>query len=382
MYVDKIMRGHNLMQAITRTNRVFKDKSNGMVVDYIGIGDQLSTATQKYTQGGGRGKATIDFELATEYFYAQLETCRSYLPTTVDYSNWGGLSKGERFLLAKELSGAILKNDDTAQQFMVAEKKMTGLLSIVKNNPEVVAPHSSTITCVQHVSAIVRKAKSVKSDRRKKREHVKELISQSIDSEDIIDVFAMAGIERPDISILNDDFLLAAKQDKSGAAIKVEMLRNILLDEIKLRLHKNIKHYTSLKEEIEKVIARYHANAIDSYTTILTLVEQAKAMQNEDLRVRQLGLDPEELAFYDILHAKKELIQQEGPIQDIVHAIVKAVTANLQLDWTKKENAKATIRLAVKRELRGKVSMQELNDILAEVMAQAEGQWGEWPMVG
>jgi type I restriction enzyme R subunit len=204
------------------------------------------------------------------------------------------------------------------------------------------------------------------------------LISQSIDSEDIVDVFAMAGIEKPDISILDETFLLGAKNEKDGNALKIEIIKNILKDEIKLRLHKNIKKYTSLREELEKVIDKYHNNAIDSYATIAELVERAKDLQNDDKRTEELGLSEEELAFYDILAAKKDIVKEEGLMQDIVHGVVKAVKSNLQLDWTKKENAKASIRLAVKKELRGKISITKLNEILAEIMEQAEGQFSDW----
>jgi type I restriction enzyme R subunit len=156
------------------------------------------------------------------------------------------------------------------------------------------------------------------------------------------------------------------------------LIKNILKDEIKLRLHKNIKKYTSLREELEKVIERYHTNALDSYATIAETVERAKDLQNDDKRTEELGLSEEELAFYDILSAKKEIIKEEGLIQDIVHAVVEAVKKNLQLDWTKKENAKASIRLAVKKELRKKVSLSKLNEILEEIMQQAEGQYSDW----
>ncbi|ADF54972.1 MAG: type I restriction endonuclease subunit R [Zunongwangia sp.] len=377
MYVDKIMRGHNLMQAITRTNRVFKDKKNGVIVDYIGIGDNLKTATSKYTGSGGKGKPTVDMEQALELFFDQLQSCIAYLPEHVDYHNWKGLREADKVLLVKAALNHIIKDDEASMDFMKAEKTMSGLLSIVKSQSAI--QHTAVdVLFVQHVSKAVRNAKSVTTTRGEQKEKVKELISQSIESEDIVDVFAMAGIERPDIAILDDTFLLGAKQEKDGNALKIELIKNILKDEIKLRLHKNIKKYTSLKEELEKVIDRYHNNALDSYATIAELVERAKDLQKEDTRIAELGLSEEELAFYDILAAKKEIIKEEGPIQDIVHGVVQAVKNNLQLDWTKKENAKASIRLAVKKELRGKISITKLNEILQDIMEQAEGQFGEW----
>jgi type I restriction enzyme R subunit len=377
MYVDKIMRGHSLMQAITRTNRVFKDKPSGVIVDYIGIGDQLKTATSKYTGGGGKGRPTIDIQQALEMFYNQVAICQNLLPEGTEYENWKGLRDSDKILLVKKALNNIIKNDETSNQFMLEEKKLTGLLSIVKSQPEI-QEYSVDVLFMQHLSKAIRNAKSVKSSKGNQKEQIKELISRSIESDDIVDVFAMAGLERADISILNEDFLLGAKQEKDSIDIKIALLRSILLDEVKLRLHKNIKKYTSLKEELEKVIERYHSNAIDSYTTIAELIERAKQLQEEDHRTKELGLSDEELAFYDILASKKELINESGLIQDIVHGVVNAVKSNLQIDWMKKEDAKAAIRLAVKKELRGKVSMADLNSILLEIMEQAEGQFSEW----
>lgn len=377
MYVDKIMKGHNLMQAITRTNRVFKDKKNGVIVDYIGIGDNLKSATEKYTKGGGHGKPTIDIEQALELFFNQIEICKTFIPDNIAYSDWKRLRDADKVLLVKQAVNAVIKYDEDANNFMLAEKKLSGLLSIVKSQPAI-QDAAVDVLFIQHVSKAVRNAKSVKSSRNEQKEKIKELISQSIDSDDIVDVFAMAGIEKPDISILDETFLLGAKKEKDAHALKIELIKNILKDEIKLRLHKNIKKYTSLKEELEKVIEKYHNNALDSYATIAELVERAKELQNDDKRTEELGLSEEELAFYDILAAKQDIIKEKGPIQDIVHAVVKAVKSNLQLDWTKKENAKASIRLAVKKELRGKISINKLNDILQEIMEQAEGQFSDW----
>jgi len=381
MYVDKVMTGHNLMQAIARANRVFADKQSGVIVDYIGIGDQLKTATMKYTAGGGRGDTKIDIEQALEMFYNQVEKCKAHLPEEINYQQWKALTIGDKMMLINQGANAILKTDQLAEEFMQDEKKLTGLVSIVKSREEL-TEFALDVIYVQHVSAVVRKAKSIIVGKKDNQKKVRDLISQSIESEDIIDVFAMAGIARPDVSILNEEFLLGAKKDKTGLALKIELMRNILKGEIALRLRKNIKKYTSLKEEIEKVIDLYHKNAIDSYTTILELVERAKDMQEEEKRQKELGITDEELAFYDIINAKKEIIQEAGPIQNIVHAVCKAVKDNLEIDWTKKEDAKANIRLAVKRELRGKVSLEELNKILQEILDQAEGQFKDWPSVG
>ena len=359
MYVDKIMNGHNLMQAITRTNRVFKDKKNGVIVDYIGIGDNLKSATEKYTKGGGHGKLTIDIEQALGLFFNQIETCKTFIPDNITHSDWKRLRDADKVLLVKLAVNAVIKYDEDSNNFMLAEKKLSGLLFIEKSQPTI-QDAAVDVLFIQHVSKAVSNVKSVKSSRSEQKEKIKELISQSIDSDDIVDVFAMGGIEKPDISILDETFLLGAKKVKDAHTLKIELINNILKDEIKLRLHKNIKKYTSLKEELEKVIEKYHNNALDSFATIAELVERAKELQNDDKRSEELGLSEEELAFYDNLAAKQDIIKEKGPIQDIVHAIVKAVKSNLQLDWTKNENAKASIRLAVKKELRGKYPLINL----------------------
>ncbi len=377
MYVDKIMKGHNLMQAITRTNRVFKDKPSGVIVDYIGIGDQLKTATSKYTGGGGKGKPTIDIIQALELFYNQIEVCKSLFNEPIDYSHWKGLRDGDKILLVKKALNSIIKHDEPANQFMLEEKKLTGLLSIVKSQHDI-QEYTVDVLFIQHLSKAIRNAKTIKGTKGNQKEQIKDLISRSIESEDIVDVFAMAGLERADISILNEDFLLGAKQEKDSIDIKIALLKAILMNEVKLRLHKNIKKYTSLKEELEKVLENYHKNAIDSYTTVAELIERAKQLQEEDHRTKELGLSDEELAFYDILASKKEIINESGLIQDVVHGVVKAVKSNLQIDWMNKEDAKAAIRLAVKKELRGKIELNELNEILQEIMVQAEGQYSEW----
>lgn len=381
MYVDKVMTGHSLMQAIARANRVFADKQSGVIVDYIGIGDQLKAAAKKYSAGGGRGDTKIDIEQALEMFYNQVEKCKIHLPEDTDYSKWRLLTSGDKMMLINRGANAILKTDQLAQNFMKDEKVLTGLVSIVKSREEL-SEYALDVIYIQHVSAAVRKAKSITVAKKDTQKKIRDLISQSIESEELIDVFAMAGIEKPDVSILNEEFLLGAKKDKSGLALKIELMRNILKGEIALRLKKNIKKYTSLREEIEKIIDLYHKNAIDSYTTVLELIERAKSMQEEEQRQKELGITDEELAFYDILFAKKEIIQEAGPIQNIVHSVFKAVKDNLEIDWTKKEDAKAAIRIAVKRELRGKVSLDELNKILTEIMEQAEGQFKHWPEAG
>jgi len=377
MYVDKIMQDHNLMQAIARVNRVFKDKPNGLIVDYIGIGDKLKDATTKYTGGGGKGKPTIDLDAGYDELLDIIGQLRGFLPEGFDYSGWKGLDNASKLLLVSSALNHIVKDDQQCQDFQLAEKRMSALVPIIKSHPKI-QDVSNDILFFQHLGVAVGKVKNPPRATRVKAEQIKELIHRSIESDDIVDVYAMAGIEKPDISILNDEFLLGARQQKSGLDIKIEIMRQILNNEIKLRRYKNIVKYTSLKEAIEKIIFRYHENAIDSYTTIAELVKQAKEITEEDSRANQLGLSEEELAFYEILAKHQKAITDNKVISELVKQIVQSIKKNLQVDWYKKPDAKAHIMLAVKKALRGKITLEELNVVIDEIMEQATERYREW----
>jgi len=371
MYVDKIMQGHNLMQAITRVNRVFKDKPKGLIVDYIGIGNKLKEATKKYTGGGGTGRPTIDYEEVIQLCLEQVESVRELVDKEVEYSNWSNLSSGDRLLLIKRACNQAVKTDESAKAFMTEEKKMSGLVSIVKHRPELDLVKIDIIF-FQHVAQYVRKIKSIGSPVRKVKKEIKELIHRSIESDEIVDVYAMAGLEKPDISILDDKFLFDAKEQKDSTELKVEMIRQIMDNEIKINLTKNVKRYTSLKAELERVIKDYHTNAEDAFSTIANLIKTAKEMQDEAKRHEELGLSADEVAFYDILHSHEDALKEEGLVKDIVSAVVKAIKDNAEIDWYRKPDATSRVRLAVKRELRGKVNPGEIEKLLAEILEQAE----------
>ena len=380
LYVDKIMHSHNLMQSIARVNRVFEDKPAGLVVDYIGIASRLRDATEKYTEGGGRGKPTFDTKEAAVYCMDQLETVQPMLGT-VPWDDLDTLRESDELLIARSAVNHILRDDESTDHFLKEERKLSELLVMAKTE-RIIWPIMDQIGFIQSVRKSVRKIKFPQGTRKATQAAIQDLISKSIDSEKIIDVLGEMEVEYMDISILDDKFLATAKEAKDGANIRIELMRRILMDELKVKMPKNIKRYGSLKEQIEEIIDQYHKHAIDSLSVITELMKRAQELQEEDQRVKELGLSEEELAFYDILSKKEGVIREEGLMKDIVHKVYKAVKSNLQIDWYKKESAKAAIRLAVKKELRGKVDINELNNILAEIMEQAEGQYSEWPRVG
>lgn len=377
LYVDKIMSGHNLIQAINRVATVFEDKPSGLVVDYIGIGDKLRDATKKYTGSGGKGNVTIDtqeaFEMATEF----IALLKQHLPDGINYADWHTLSKGNKLKLISIAINYILSDDERSKDFMLNEMKLSALVPVIKSHPQI-QQIALDIIFLQHVGTAVRKVKNPSGNIRKKEAQIKDLIHRSIDSEEVVDVFSMAGIEKFDISIINDDFLATAKEQKSGTELKLELVRKIINDEIRLRQHKNLIKYKKLREEVEKIISDYHNHFFDSLVALQKLREAARDMQEEDQRRKHLGLTDEEEAFYDILASHKEAIQDYSVIAEIVRDVTAAVKKNLQIDWYKKPDAKAQIMLAVKRVLMKMGVRVELKEILEDIMEQAEARYREW----
>jgi type I restriction enzyme R subunit len=380
LYIDKIMTNENLIQAINRVATVFRDKPSGLIVDYIGIGDNLRDATKKYTKGGGKGKVAIDIEEAFLMTEDEIEGLRVLLPVHIAYAQWRSMTRGEQFNLVKDATNHMVADDERCKQFLLGEQRLSGLASIVKSHPDI-AEIAVDILFFQHTGASVRKIKYPQTGIRKKEEQIKQLIHRSIESEAVVDVFEMAGIERFDISIVNDDFIAMAKEKKSGTELKLELIRQILNDEIKLRSRNNFIKSKRLKDEVEKIIDQYHNHFFDSLVALEKMREVAREFQEEDIRRRQLGITEEEEAFYEILASHKNAISDFELIKDLVKEITANIKKHLQIDWYKKPDARAQIMLAVRRSLKSRGISAELKEILDEIMEQAEsryrGYWGE-----
>ena len=377
MYVDKIMKGHNLMQAIARVNRVFGEKPNGLVVDFIGISGFLAEATKKYTSGGGEGKPTLDLEAAVKVCVEQFEKVKGLIG---DFSaeEVNAMSEMDLMKWTSSKVNSLLKSDAVTDAFLLEERKLAELVAMTSSDPRIWEIQEE-LAIIQKIRQVIRKIKFPAGPRREKNEKIKDLISKSLESQEIVDLAKMYNLDKIDISIVDDRFQAIVKE-KGDENIKVELLRRIINDEIRVRMPKNIRRMRKLKEELEKVLSNYHRNSLDSIAAIKHLLDIANEFQQDDIRTKQLGLTEDELAFYDLLAGSQPLINQAGPIQDLVHTVVNSVKKNLQLDWTKKEDARAAIRLAVKKELRGKVPFSELDNLLKEVIEQAEGQYKDWPM--
>ena len=379
MYVDKIMKGHNLMQAIARVNRVFQDKPNGLVVDFIGISGYLAEATKKYTGSGGAGKPTIDLDAAVAVCLEQFVVTKG-LVGDFNKAQIEAMPETELIQWTNKTLNSLLQSDAITDAFLKEERKLTELMAMTNSDPKIWEIQEE-VAIIQKFRVLIRKIKSPPGAQREKNDRIKDLISKSLASQEIVDLAKMYNLDKIDISIIDDRFQAIVKE-KGGENIKIELLRRIINDELKVRMSKNIRRMTNLRDELEKVLGKYHKNSMDSIAAIKHLLDIAQEFQQDDVRTKQLGLTEDELAFYDLLSANEKLLNVKGPIQDLVHSVVASVKKNLQLDWTKKEDARAAIRLAVKKELRGKIPFSELDNLLKEVVEQAEGQYKDWPLMG
>lgn len=290
------------------------------------------------------------------------------------------MSNAQKLSWSNALVNSLLASDPVTDVFLHEERKLSELAAM-NCSDERIWEIQEGVGIIQKILEAIRKIKIPLGPKRKKNEQIKDLSSKSLESQKIVDLTAMYDLDKIDISIIDDRFQ-AMVREKGSENIKIELLRRIINDELKVRMNKNTKRFRKLKDELDKVLSDYHKNSLESIAAIKHMLDIANEFRNDDKRTKQLGLTEDELAFYDLLSSNEKILNQTGPIQDLVHKVVASVKKNLQLDWTKKEDAKAAIRLAVKKELKGKVPFSELDELLKEVIIYAEGQYADWPMMG
>jgi len=383
MYVDKPMRGHGLMQAIARVNRVFKDKPGGLVVDYLGLADQLKRALADYTEAGGRGKAAINQEEAVAVMLEKFEIVVSMFHG-FDYIS---LLKAEP---AKRIAGIaaamehILQLDDGKKRYLTEVTALSKAFALA-------VPHEKALNIrdevgfFQEVRAGLAKA-TVEGEGKSPEEMdtaIRQLVSRAVASEEVIDIFAAAGLKKPDISILSDDFLQEVRQ-LPHRNLAVELLRKLLNDEIKTNSRKNVVQARSFAEMLEKAIRKYQNRAIEAAQVIEELIKLAKEMREAQQRGENLGMTDDEIAFYDALEVNDSAVKVLGDetLKTIAHELVEAVRRSVTIDWTVRENARAQIRVIVKRILRKYGYPPDKQEKATQtVLEQAEVLCKEWAAV-
>ncbi|MBW1823580.1 MAG: type I restriction endonuclease subunit R [Deltaproteobacteria bacterium] len=352
MYIDKPMKSHGLMQAIARVNRVFKDKPGGLVVDYLGIADELKKALSEYTESGGEGQPTFDQEEAVALMLEKYEVV-SALFHGFDYKRFFTASVRDKMSIIAMAEEHILNQKDGRTRYLAYVTQLSKAFALS-------VPHEAALKIRDDVGffqAVRSHLAKFETGTQKTEEEldsaIKQIVSKAITSDQVIDIFAAAGIKKPDISILSDEFLAEVK-GMPHKNLALELLKKLLNDEIKTRSKRNLIQGRSFAEMLEKTIKKYQNKAIEAAKVIEELIELAKNMREASKRGEKLNLSEDELAFYDALEINDSAVKVLGDetLKTIARKLVETVHENVTIDWTLKESIQAKLRVMVKRILK------------------------------
>jgi type I restriction enzyme R subunit len=392
MYIDKPMRGHGLMQAIARVNRVFRDKPAGLIVDYIGIAQNLKSALAQYSKPD-QDKTGIDESEAVAVLLEKYELVRDMFHG-FDYGTGLSGTPGERLAM---MAGAIEWILDRQQQWAASEdapeaKKQAqrrfadGVLALSK--AFALAASSDEARGIREEvgffqairAALVKTAGGSGATRQDRELAIQQIVSRAVVSTEIVDILAAAGIQTPDISILSDEFLLEVQQmEKKNLGL--EALRKLLNDSIRSRTRTNVVETRAFTERLQDAIARYHANAITTAEVLRELIKLAQDIRAARNRGEEQGLSEEEIAFYDALAENESALQVMGDdkLRVIAHELLVSLRENVAVDWAHRESARARLRVLVKRILRRYGYPPDLQDAAVQtVLQQAEVLSASW----
>ncbi|MDP9255046.1 MAG: HsdR family type I site-specific deoxyribonuclease, partial [Actinomycetota bacterium] len=352
MYLDKPMRGHGLMQAIARVNRVFRDKPGGLVVDYLGLADELKKALATYTESGGTGETAIDQAEAIAVMQRAYEVCIG-LFHRFDWSRWVTGSPQERLSLLPQAQEHILALEDGKKRLMQSVTELSRAFALAVPSDEALAIRDD-VGFFQAVRAVLAKGAEGGPRPDEDLDHaIRQIVSRAVASDEIIDIFAAAGLRKPDISILSDEFL-AEVRDMPRRNLAVELLQKLLRGEIRSRSRRNVVESRSFTALLEQALRKYQNRAVETAQVIEELIALAKQMREAGARGERLGLSEDELAFYDALETNDSAVAVLGDpvLREIARELADTVRRNVTIDWTLRENVRAQLRVLVKRILR------------------------------
>jgi type I restriction enzyme, R subunit len=380
MYIDKPMRGHNLMQAIARVNRVYKDKPGGLIVDYIGIASDLKQALATYTESGGQGAPALDQGEAIAAMMEKYEIVVQMF-NGFDYKRYFSADTKEKMTIILEAQEHILGLEDGKNRFT----KQVGLLSktFALSVPSLPAMNiKDELGFFQAVKARLTKFEPTgngKSDAEIETA-IRQIVDRAVVVDGFIDIFDAAGIKKPDISILSDDFLEEIR-DMKRKNLAFELLKKILDDEIKTRTKKNFIQSKKLSDMLDAAIKKYQNNLLTAAQVIEELINIAKEIKASDERGEDLGLTEDEIAFYDalVINGSAKEVLGDDTLRELARILVQKVKANTAIDWTIKESVQAKLRVIVKRILRQYGYPPDKQKLATEnILKQAELFADEW----
>jgi type I restriction enzyme R subunit len=379
LYVDKPMKGHNLMQAIARVNRVFKDKQGGLVVDYIGIGNELKAAMKEYTQSKGRGRPTVDAHEAFSVVLEKMDVLHALLHG-FDYSDF--LTGGHKTLAGAANHMLGIKTGETRdgkKRFADTALAMSQAFTLCCTLDEAKAVREE-VAFMQAVKVILTK-KQASAQRRTdefRELAIRQIISQAVVSESVVDIFDAVGLDKPNIGLLDEAFL-AQVQSLPEKNLAVELLERLLEGEIKSRFASNVVQSRKFSEMLTSVIARYQNRSIETAQVMSELVEMAKKFRDAASRGEELGMTQDEVKFYDALANNESAVMllTDETLKKIAHELTENLRQNLSVDWSERESVRAKLRLMVKRILRKYKYPPDLQDGAVELVLQQAQVMGE-----
>lgn len=376
LYVDKPMKGHNLMQAIARVNRVFKDKQGGLVVDYIGIANELKAALKEYTASKGRGRPTVDAHEAYAVLEEKLDVLRSLLHG-FDYSDF--LTGGHKLLAGA--ANHVLGLEDGKKRFADNALAMSKAFTLCCTLDEAKAVREE-VAFLQAIKVLLTKRDiSAKKKTDEERElAIRQIIGNAVVSGEVVDVFESVGLDKPNIGLLDDEFL-AEVRNLPEKNLAVELLERLLEGEIKSKFASNLAQEKKFSELLDSVIKRYQNRSIETAQVIEELIEMAKKFAAASKRGDLLGLNDDELAFYDALANNESSVRELGDetLAKIAHELTESLRQNVTVDWSNRDSVRAKLRLLVKRILRKyKYPPDQQEEAAQLVLAQAETLCEAW----
>ena len=348
MYIDKKMQGANLMQAIARVNRVYKDKPGGLIVDYIGIGQDLKNAMAVYTESGGEGKAVSDIKEVIAGMKEKFEVVEQMF-SGFDWRRYFKEDSRGKLQVLLEASNFILNDEKLKNRFVAEVGRLSKLFAMAVPSFES-EEIKDEVAFFQAVKSRISKftVEGGKTDAQVQTA-VRQIVDDALSSDGVVDVFEAAGVKTPSLDILSDEFLLEVKNMKQKN-LAYELLKKLLSDDVKVRKTKNISQAKKFSEMLSTVIKKYHNNQIDTAQVIEELSEIAREMKMEDSKAKDLGLTEEEYAFYSVLRENDSTtFLKDDVMKELIHLITETVRKNATVDWEKREDVRAKLRLTVKK---------------------------------
>jgi len=380
MYADKPMQGHGLMQAIARVNRVFRDKPGGLVVDYLGLADQLKHALATYTESGGKGDPTYDTNQAVAVMLEKYGIACDMMHG-LNWDKWVSGKATERLALIPAGQERILEQNDGKKRFVQVVTELSRAFALCASHDEATAIRDD-VSFFQAIQAALNKQFTAN---RKTPEQidaaVRQLVSRAITTDgEVIDVFTAAGLPKPDIGILSEQFLAEVRGLKHRN-VAAELLEKLLKNELQARSKQNLVQSQLFSEKLKKTLNAYHNRAIATQDVIDELIKLAKEISADDTAADRLGLSKDEKAFYDALAANESAVKAMGDdkLKLIAAELITQVRKSVTIDWTLRDSARAKIRVMVKRILNKYGYPPDLQDAAVKtVLAQAELLCADW----